>query len=795
MNIYKFVQGNYGNVMLTSISELWKERKYCDCTLVVDSFRIQLHKLVILAAWPSVMSSFSVTEENGHIEIYLPDFISPNALSDFVSYLYDGEIAVTPNNFETLENIAGSLSNDSLSKVCREFRKSCLDEGTQSQQKNLSKIITKLSDRHKHNLNLLNRVKSPNSFTTCKRKNDTVENQNSAKRNKRQSSETCSAMTEEEISRDSDVTNESCSGVSPQDFEIKQEPVDNDGDSDYVPENLNDCTAYQHQPFGSGRKESLNSCHGEHSQEDSTWFDKFVSEKGNNSKEDNESPKVNKRIGKKYRNYTQEMLTAAFSDVKSGKHSVLRAAKIHGVPEETLRDKIKGRRKLDCTQGRSHCFSEEEEYKILDSLEFYGRNGYKYKGVDIMRIATRFAIDFRKSIGQGEDGYDPEYTPKSQRGQKIHNRSIRGLKLTRKWFDGFYQRWSDRIDPYIIVPNKTGKLPEAPSFSEEALLSFFRTYEQALNDYNLTEQPENIYFVEDIRLLNLVIGPRDEKLQKSVSIAAVYNMAGCAFPPYFVKEAIDSDAENYFDEIAGPVNESEVITLQDHLLKCMISNADADHRILLINGDKMFVCIGIEEWALQNKIILLIVPENVSLYLRPLDVATEGNFQKQIDESYKISPSLSAADNYQMFKSIVEVQFTTMFTEERLKHTFSKTGIFPPAVSVASAVCSQYSAPVKKKNIRSGSRYKQYSQAAVNSGCDAVIHGGLSVLRASKIYGVPENTLRDFVKEKRAKMLEEDVDTVIVAGADQGTARGDDDGISEIVEKSIENFDMFKEET
>lgn len=272
-------------------------------------------------------------------------------------------------------------------------------------------------------------------------------------------------------------------------------------------------------------------------------------------------------------------------------------------------------------------------------------------------------------------------------------------------------------------------------------------------------------------------------------------MAGCAFPPYFVKEAIDSDAENYFDEIAGPVNESEVITLQDHLLKCMISNADADHRLLLINGDKMFVCIGIEEWALQNKIILLIVPENVSLFLRPLDVATEGNFQKQIDESYKISPSLSAADNYQMFKSIVEVQFTTTFTEERLKHTFSKTGIFPPAVSVASAVCSQYSAPVKKKNIRSGSRYKQYSQAAVNSGCDAVIHGGLSVLRASKIYGVPENTLRDFVKEKRAKMLEEDVDTVIVAGADQGTARDDDDGISEIVEKSIENFDMFKEET
>ena len=408
---------------------------------------------------------------------------------------------------------------------------------------------------------------------------------------------------------------------------------------------------------------------------------------------------VNKRIGKKYRNYTQEMLAAAFNDVKSGKHSVLRAARIHGVPEETLRDKIKGRRKLDCTQGRSHCFEEEEEHKILDTLEFYGKNGYKYKGVDIMRIATRFAVDFRKSICPGEDKEDQESFPRSQRGQKIYNRSIRGLKLTRKWFDGFYQRWKERIDPYVIPTNKTGKPVEMPEFSEEILNELFNRYETSLLENNLIDKPENIFFVEDIRLLNSIVGPRDERIQKSVSIAAVSNLAGRSFPPYFVKEAIDSDAENFFEEIMGGLHVGEVLTLQEHLLTCMSEAHEDSPRVLLINGDKLFVLVGIEEWAKEHNIRLLIIPDNLSLYIRAFSIAVEGNFQKLVDENYEISPDLSAAENYQLFKSHVDQEFTNTFTADKLKSSFSKLGLFPVDVKAAKTVCSQLPTPLKVSKI------------------------------------------------------------------------------------------------
>ena len=71
-----------------------------------------------------------------------------------------------------------------------------------------------------------------------------------------------------------------------------------------------------------------------------------------------------------------------------------------------------------------------------------------------------------------------------------------------------------------------------------------------------------------------------------------------------------------------------------------------------------------------------------------------------------------------------------------------------------------------------------------------MIHGGLSVLRASKIYGVPENTLRDFVKERRAQMVETNVDSVIATGLKKEGefAAVDDTAIGQFVGRSLETL-------
>ena len=42
MGTYKLVHGNHGNEMFSTIAELWKDQKYCDCALIVDCSRVQV---------------------------------------------------------------------------------------------------------------------------------------------------------------------------------------------------------------------------------------------------------------------------------------------------------------------------------------------------------------------------------------------------------------------------------------------------------------------------------------------------------------------------------------------------------------------------------------------------------------------------------------------------------------------------------------------------------------------------------------------------------------------------------
>ena len=192
----------------------------------------QLHKLVILAAWPSLMTSFSVTEDSGHLEIYLPDFINPNALTDFVSYLYNGQVLVTKNNLGTLETIADSLSNDTLLQICEDYRKTFNgpEESEHAQSSlhgnSLSDMRTTLSDMTKCNFNTPNNVESPNSSIKCKRKGILIDGLSDAKRRKINSPEICSVRTVENQT----MSNKAISEVSEQNGAIKSEPTTDESD-------------------------------------------------------------------------------------------------------------------------------------------------------------------------------------------------------------------------------------------------------------------------------------------------------------------------------------------------------------------------------------------------------------------------------------------------------------------------------------------------------------------------------------------------------------------------------------
>jgi len=68
-------------------------------------------------------------------------------------------------------------------------------------------------------------------------------------------------------------------------------------------------------------------------------------------------------------NYDTDKLSLAFRAIKEMKFSVNKAALMYGVPVQTLRDRVKGKVKLDATMGRVTMFSKEEEQLLVEHVE------------------------------------------------------------------------------------------------------------------------------------------------------------------------------------------------------------------------------------------------------------------------------------------------------------------------------------------------------------------------------------------------------------------------------------------
>ena len=102
---------------------------------------------------------------------------------------------------------------------------------------------------------------------------------------------------------------------------------------------------------------------------------------------------------RKYRSsYSAQALLGAYESVKLKGLSVHRAAIQFGVPEQTLRDRVKGR--IDHTNlklGSETVFSNEEELTLVEHLEAMCDLGYGYTNSLLKQTAGELANSLGKS--------------------------------------------------------------------------------------------------------------------------------------------------------------------------------------------------------------------------------------------------------------------------------------------------------------------------------------------------------------------------------------------------------------
>ena len=68
--------------------------------------------------------------------------------------------------------------------------------------------------------------------------------------------------------------------------------------------------------------------------------------------------------------------------------------------------------------------------------------------------------------------------------------------------------------------------------------------------------------------------------------------------------------------------------LKNHFLKFVAQPTEAEKVLILYDGHKSHVNIGLIEWAISKHIILFVLPPHTSHVLQPLDIGCYGPFQR-----------------------------------------------------------------------------------------------------------------------------------------------------------------------
>jgi hypothetical protein len=122
--------------------------------------------------------------------------------------------------------------------------------------------------------------------------------------------------------------------------------------------------------------------------------------------------------------YSPSAMTNAYRAVLEGGVSVKRAALNHGVPQNTLRQRVLGRVNPETvSSGPMPTLNQEEEALFVEHLKSMASLGYGYTSSEVVSMASNYAVYLHKR--------DPE------------------KPFSMKWFRCFMKRWPEL---HVIKP-------------------------------------------------------------------------------------------------------------------------------------------------------------------------------------------------------------------------------------------------------------------------------------------------------------------------------------------------------
>ena len=397
---------------------------------------------------------------------------------------------------------------------------------------------------------------------------------------------------------------------------------------------------------------------------------------------------------KKYRGYSQENLAKAFKAVKEKNTPVQRAAREFGVPESTLRDRIKGKVSLQKTRsGPPPVLGVKEENKLVEYLQLLTDFGYSFSRSDVTNLATDFAVVLGKR--------EPTDT------------------FTHQWYYSFLSRW-----PGLVSKRPVGTKQQAEkAASLDCLTNYFHQLQSTLKKYNLSSSPDSLFVIDEI-CINTdksppeVISWRDVRYDKNrqevrptLTLIVCGNSTGARLPGFFIFPGRTVSSESIEDcspgtgatcSDDGSTNSSVFqLYLENHFLKFIERKEEAQPILLLYDGHRTFISPALIELYKKQFVHLFPLPPLVSQALVELKAGIFQDFVARFNE--ESDDFLESEFERSIHSSVCVVAckaYKKAVNSIILKSFFKHVGIYPfnPAEVDRRIDLSKPIMPVQKKS-------------------------------------------------------------------------------------------------
>lgn len=362
--------------------------------------------------------------------------------------------------------------------------------------------------------------------------------------------------------------------------------------------------------------------------------------------------------------YDDSEIVKAYELVKKKKSSIRKAAKLHGVPEATLRRYLKkGSSEVDVI-GSKPLLPIDEEKLLKEHVVNMAGMGTVLKQSDIIKLATKTAIF-------------------------LGLKSEKEMPLSKHWYRSFVRRWPE------LKGLRYSKNP-----AENAVREYYDSLNGIIEKYSLADKPHFMFYFDETCFHvecepkytsssiegGISISLEDSNLM--VTVMSAGSAIGQYIPPYFICNGSSSVAD--FRQIALPGSCYHVTEtgrsngdlfldfLENHLLKYSPARPEGQHILLFYPCQTACISMALSHHALTKGVVLFGLPQGQA-NPQPQSVSSFNElkntylteFQAQMSENL-----MDLKERYQLCK-LVSASYLHAFTPLNLISAFRETGLYP----------------------------------------------------------------------------------------------------------------------